>query len=187
MGMTKGVSTNNYLAFVRARAPGALLERVKAEMDESAREALFSKPLVPSEPVDYGAVVQLLVAADKVVGKGDLALVREAARSNQETNLRGVYRALLPFASTEFIIKMASKLWTRYHDTGSVSVERLGPTKAGLILRDYPGIPRHHAPEIEGAFEGILGVAGTRVERIVHTACVNRGDPLCKWEISWSA
>ena len=185
MGKTKGVTALNYLAYVKKRATGDKLDRIMAEMDPAARKLLFESPIAAGDFVDYAAVMQMLLAADRLLGKGDLNLLREASQHNQISNLNGIYKALLPFASAEFIIKNAAKLWQRYHDTGSVTTEMLAKTKLLLTLHDYPNIPLHHGPEIEGAFEGLLILAKAKVAAVTHTQCVNQGAPTCQWEICW--
>jgi len=186
MGKTKGVTANNYLRYVAAHATPQQLEEVKGRLDPAARTALYGGPLAAGALVDYGAVMQLLLAADKVVGKGDLDLLRQASRKNQEVNLNGVYKALLPFASPAFILEHASKLWQRYHDTGRLTAQKIAPGRVSIVLHDYPDIPLHHGPEIEGAFEGLLILAKAKLEKTVHTRCVNQGAPECEWEVAWT-
>lgn len=100
--------------------------------------------------------------------------------------LDGIYRTLLPLVSLEFLVRRASKLWQRYHDTGHMTCERAGENELQIILRDYPDIPKHHAPEIEGAFEALLHVAKVKEVRIAHTECANRGGTCCRWSLGWT-
>ena len=186
MGKTKGVTANNYLRLVAERSTPSQLEQIKAQLSPAAIAALYGAPIPAVAFVDYGAVMQLLLAADKVIGKADLALLREASFKNQESNLNGIYKALLPFASPVFILQQASKLWQRYHDTGRVTAERVSPNHVIIKLLDYPGIPQHHGPEIEGAFEGLLHHAKVKAVTTQHTKCVNQGAPHCEWELTWT-
>ncbi len=185
MGKTKGVTANNYLRYLESRATPAQLDQIKSQLDPGARQALYGAPIPAGAFVDYGAVMQLLLAADKLLGKGDLALLRDASHQNQVNNLNGVYKALLPFASPAFILQQASKLWQRYHDTGRVTAEKVAPGRVIIKLLDYPDIPLHHGPEIEGAFEGLLQVAKARHVATRHTQCVNQGAGWCEWEVTW--
>jgi hypothetical protein len=185
MGKTKGLTANNYVAYVTERATAEQLERIKGQLGEAARALLFETPILAMSYVDYGAVIELLLAADKVMGKGDLELLRDASRQNQRKNLGGIYRTLVSLASPDFVIERASKLWERYHDTGRLSAEKYGTHAVKLTLRDYPGIPMHHGPEIEGAFEELINLTGAKKESIIHTQCVNLGDPVCAWDIKW--
>ena len=93
----------------------------------------------------------------------------------------------MPLVSVEFLVSQASKLWRRYHDTGRMTCERTGATEVQLTLWDYPAIPPHHAPEIEGAFEALLAVAKVKNPRIQHTQCTERGDPHCRWALTWTS
>lgn len=186
MGKTKGVTANNYLRLVAERATPAQFEQIKSLLSPPALAALYGSPIAAVAFVDYPAVMQLLVAADKVLGKGDLALLREASFKNQEANLNGVYKALLPFASPAFILQQASKLWQRYHDTGRLTAEKVGPGRVTIKLVDYKDIPPHHGPEIEGAFEGLLHFAKAQGVGTRHTRCVLDGAPWCEWDVTWS-
>ncbi|MGC4121229.1 MAG: hypothetical protein QM765_42965 [Myxococcales bacterium] len=185
MGMTKGITANNYLRLVAERSTAAQLEQIKAQLPPGGLATLYGAPIPAAGFVDYGAVMQLLLAADKVLGKGDLAFLREASFKNQDANLNGVYKALLPFASPAFILQQASKLWRRYHDTGRLTAERTGPAGVVVRLLDYKDIPPHHGPEIEGAFEGLLHHAKAKGVTTRHTQCVLDGAPWCEWQVSW--
>lgn len=187
MGNTKGATANNYLAYIDTRADDAAWARIKERMRPESRRVLLDEPVLTMSFVDYAAVMDLLLAADAVVGEGDRRLLREASHDNQVRNLNGIYRALLPLVSAEYLVKRASKLWERYHDTGQMKASPLGPGEVELVLSRYPDIPEHHAEEIEGAFEGLLELGKVASPRIEHTRCVSRGDPDCRWHIRWQA
>lgn len=185
MGKLKAISAINYIQYIKERTSDAEFETIKGQLSDTAQQTLFGHVLMPMTFIDYDTVLQLMVSADKVIGKGDLKLIRDASHHNQKTNFNSIYRVLLPFFSPKFLVERASSLWGTYHDTGRLTAEVNGERALKVTLHDYPGIPRHHAPEVEGAFVSLLEMAKVRSVKIIHTKCASRNDPVCEWAITW--
>lgn len=188
MGKTKGLTASNYLEYIRSQASPAQLEEIRTRMTPESREELMERAILPISWVEYAAVIDLLNAADVVLGSGDRQLLRELSARNQRENLHGVYRAMLRLLSIPFLIEQGSRLWRKYHACGSMRVQRLsgnGSQAVRVLLVDYPSIPEGHEAEIEGAFQSLVTMAGAKWVSFEHETCVLRGDAECSWRIAW--
>lgn len=185
MPNTKAVHLKSYLEFLHERVGENGAERVLAALTPEDREVL-ARPSLSNEWLDCDLWWRLLTTADRVLGRGDLQLVREIGAFDAKRNLNGVYRVFLSFLRPEFIMSRASLIWKQYYDTGRIEVVRVGKQDAEFRLLEFPGLPLHHEVELIGWMEEALRMTGRSRTQLEHPGpCLARGDAYCQFLARW--
>jgi hypothetical protein len=131
---------------------------------------------------------ELLIAVDRVRGRGDLSHCREVmGPSSAEKDLQGgVYQALLKAGDPGRTLQSFPTLWSLYHDSGIVSVDVEAPGITTLFLEGF-GLPSAAlCATSEGWMLEAVRLAGGASPAVVHDACVSRGAGSCRFRVSWN-
>lgn len=185
MPNTKTVHLKSYLAFLHERGGADDVERVLAELTPEDREIAVHASQA-GEWLDCDRWWRLLTTADRVLGCGDLQLVREIGAFDAKRNLSGVYRVFLSFLTPDFIMSRASLIWKQYYDTGRIEVVRIGKQDAEFRLLEFPGLPLRHEAELIGWMEEAIRMTGRPRTRLEHPGpCLARGDAYCQFLVRW--
>jgi hypothetical protein len=161
------------------------LERVKAALSPQDLQALFGTRVLSSTWVDYNAAIRFILTADRVLGKGDLQVVRDAGRYCAQHNFSGIYKFFISLTSPRFILDNAHHVWRLYHDAGNVTIEWCGEKNATLFIRDFPDMPLHHEWDTIPTLEETIRMSGGKNVVILHPQCLARGDEYCLADVSW--
>jgi hypothetical protein len=145
---------------------------------------------------DYFALLEALVKTidPKTVG-GDVwryfakfSVQRDIAGVDDggaPTEAKGVYRnfASSSFADPEQLFKRAVRLWSQYHDSGTMQISG-GRARTNSVIVQLVGfsIPVEGFVRLQGYYLEEFGrVLGVAIESKV-TKSTARGQPLCEWE-----
>lgn len=184
MGKVRWINWKYAEEFVRSKAAPEQVERIFATLSEADRQEL-TRPYQPDAWVDYGAHIRFLVAADRIIGRGDLALLREEGIYGGNRGLNSVYKIFMVFAKPQYLLKRTAQIWGQYYDRGSARVRDVGERTASISVTDYPDIPLHHDVENMGWMEEALKLCGCRSPRVTHPKCLARGDEECLFVAAW--
>jgi len=130
---------------------------------------------------------ELLIAADRIHGQGDLRHCREVMgpHSAEKDLLGGVYQALLKAGDPGRTLQSFPTLWSLYHDTGTVSVEAEESGNTTLYLEGF-GLPSAAlCATSEGWMLEAVRLAGGASPAVVHDACVSRAAFACRFRVTW--
>jgi hypothetical protein len=127
----------------------------------------------------------LLVAADRVLGKGDLAFCRTLGKVAARETLESTYKAALVRGDVVASLRVISVSWSFMHNTGRVTVETPSEHVVRMTLRDFghPSLPL--CVVFAGWIEGKVEMAGGRA-RVIEEKCRLRGDEGCVYAVHWS-
>lgn len=131
---------------------------------------------------------ELLIAMDRIRGRGDLRHCREVlGPASAAKDLQGgVYQALLKAGDPARTLQSLPILWSLYHDTGILSVEAGETGNTTLFLEEF-GLPSAAlCATTEGWMLEAVRLAGGASPAVVHDACVSRGAGTCSFRVSWS-
>jgi len=185
MGNLKGAGWKATCEYLIKVGGSDALDRVKAALTPEDR-AIFSKPILPITWLDYSAFMRFMLLADKVLGKGDMQIVKDASVYSAQQDLRGIYKIFISFTSPEFIIKNVGVMWRQYYDSGSITVEGKQEKSGALKLVNFPDIPLHHDADQLPYMEECLRLSGAKNVRGSHPKCIARGDDCCIFRFSWA-
>jgi hypothetical protein len=127
----------------------------------------------------------LLIAADGVLGKGDLALCRTLGRVAARATLESLYKSVVVPGDVLASLRLVSMSWSFMHNTGTVTVEAPSERLVRMTVRDF-GLPSLPVCIVfAGWIEGKVEVAGGRAE-VVEEKCRLRGQEACVYAIHWT-
>jgi hypothetical protein len=184
MARVKGFAIRGLLKSVKES--GGSVPAVLASLPEMEREP-FGRQIVASEWYPYAAFVGLVRAIDRIQGKGDLLHARELGRAAAARDLGGTFRIISAVTSPKFLIERGHMFWSKYCDTGRLSLSASRERFFVGRLEGFPEIDRAHCLLIEGWLEGLgqaLGAVGMASRQV---RCVHRGDAACEFEGTWDA
>lgn len=162
------------------------LAKLSAALDDETR-ALFEKRtnILAFTWLDYGAYMKILLMADKVLGRGDFEVVKQANYYGARHDLKGVYKIIVSLVSPKTAIAAASKLIKQYYDKGNLFLENVKSNSVTIIIEGAEDIPLHHDIEMGSYGAEVLRMAGAKNVTFTHPQCMARGDPRCRFEVSW--
>ncbi len=182
MGEVKGAGVVYLRSQLKAKGPDIL--------------AAFLKQLTPDEQKRFNSVIHI----SKIPIDFAIKLVNSAApllypklspeKASWQYNydmaqdqMNGVYKVILRFATPEFVISQAAKVWSTIHSDGHVQcIEHRDIFSAEFILLDYPHIPKSFLPMVSAYLVGILELTGVKNTK-VNTDFSNNQKWI--WYVSW--
>jgi uncharacterized protein (TIGR02265 family) len=183
LASVKGTAVDASLRYVRERFGEAALAAILGALPAEDRAALGPGVLASSwYPMD--AFLRFMQEAERQVGPQEPDVVRRMGRTSSEYSLKGVYKVFFKFGSPEFIISRAAGVFGSYYDTGEMTVVDSAAKHAVIELAAFAGAPQF-CERVYGWMERTLELAGARKVELAHSACVHRGDALCRYEATW--
>lgn len=130
--------------------------------------------------------VLLDTMTESIVGQEREQLVRDGSAAIMNSTLHGVHRVLFSWMATpERYVKFADRLWSTYHDTGSLASEFI---EDGLVHSRICGWRGHHRLICElnsAASKPIYEAMGCREVVVRRVGCVADGASACETEVRW--
>jgi hypothetical protein len=160
-------------------------EKLKAALDDKTRELFESNYVLPFSWIDYGTYIKTMVTADKVIGRGDFELIKQINYFTARQDIKGVYKFIVSLLSPKTVIQAAGILFKQIFNKGTLVLENLTSNSATIVMKEVDDIPLHHDVDQGAYIEEILKIAGAKNPTFTHPQCMARGDPCCRFEISW--
>ncbi len=161
------------------------LEKVLGAMDPADRD-LLSKPMVAASwGPDFNVYMRFILTADKILGKGNMALLPQACTYHftRDTKLYALFFKVL---NTETIFQSVSVLWkTYFNPCGQFKVVNVGKKHIQIHLTEFPDMPINHEVYHSQYMVKVLEVTGAKNFKVAHPECTARGDKQCLWDMTW--
>ena len=184
MSNVKGAAVTARLRFLRERHGDAGVRRLLDEISAVSREVLEARVL-PQAWVPYDVFVDLGVVADRLFGRGDLALCEEMGRYAAEVNLPTLYRLFYRLGSVQYIFRRAAQLWSVHYDSGQLAAIEEGTGGARLEIVDFERPHRVHCLSVLGWAARSVELSGGVVHKAEEERCRTRGDESCEMVLRW--
>lgn len=181
---TIGIGWVTFLNYLNENFTPAQIEKLKSKLDDKAKD-LFEKKVIATAWIDYSVYIKILVIADKILGKGDLDLIRQVNYYQARREVKGVLRILVSLLSPHTVIKSSLKLWTQYYDKGKITTVNITNHSVTFKIEDAQDIPLYHDVELEAYFEELMRMAGAKNIKWNNQKCIARGDSYCLSECTW--
>ena len=181
----KGTAVQSSLRYVRERFGEDPLARVIEALPEGDRAA-FGHGVLASSWYGMDAFLRFMQEAERQLRAQEPDVVRKMGRASCDYGVTGVYKIFFKVGSPG-VHHLAgrpgsSRATTTRASCGSRRPARSGrwPSSSGL----EGGAPQF-CERIFGWMQRTLELAGAKNLRSAHSACVHRGDPVCRFEGSW--
>jgi hypothetical protein len=113
-------------------------------------------------------------------------LHREMGRAAAEYGLTTIHKLFFKVGSPQFIISRVANVWRTYNSSGDMTAPLCEHGHAIVELAGFAEPARELCERLPGFFERTVELSGGREVRLVHAQCVNRGEPVCRFEAWWS-
>ncbi|MEW6515569.1 MAG: hypothetical protein AB1439_01510 [candidate division FCPU426 bacterium] len=136
------------------------LERVKAALAPADQQELFGRAVLPVSWVDLGAIMSFMLAADRLLAKGDKGLIGDVMRYKAQKEFTGIYRFFLSLASPKTIMRRASVIWKKMYSEGEAVVLNETKTSIDIKVTELKTQPPYHDLSVVAYAEEVMRIAG---------------------------
>jgi len=179
----KGAVLKARLDYVEKFFGEAGCSRLFASLSPDARAAIEHGVLISSwYPVSL--YVEMLIAIDRLFGKGDLELCRVMGNYSARVGLSSVYESFGKQRDAHFANRMTPILWKQYYDTGEMQAEAVGEGKAIVRVRDFPEPHRALCLGTLGWLQAANEIWGVQGAQVTEEKCMALGDPHCEFIVT---
>jgi hypothetical protein len=185
MPLLKGSAWLINLDFVREKYGPEALDKVLKAMQPEDRDVLSKPILAASWGPDFTVFMRFILKADKVLGRGDMSLLPEAAANHFKRDTK-FYSMLMGFFSAETLLKNVPVLWKTYlKPPGEPKTFEISPKHWNIQLRNFENMPLYHDRYHTQYAVSIGVVAKCKNYQVRHVLCTARGDQECLWDVTW--
>lgn len=185
MAQVKGSAVTSRVRYVRERFGETAYRRLRDSLSPEHREILDGRVL-PHAWVPYELFIAFNVEADRMFGKGDLALCFEMAKYGAEVNLPTLYRIFYRLNTPQFIFRKAARLWEVHYDSGKLIPVDETEHSIGIRIEDFAEPHRAHCLSVLGWAVRSTELSGAMVKDYAEDRCRTRGDVACEMRLSWT-
>lgn len=184
MSKVKGSAVTSRVRYVRDRFGEAAYRRLRDALTPE-HQALLDARVLPHEWVPYDLFIALNVEADRMFGKGDLALCFEMGKYSAETNLPTLYRIFYRVSTPQFIFKKAAKLWEVHYSSGRLVPLDGSESSMRIRIEEFAEPHAAHCLSVLGWAVRSVELSGANVTGYAEERCRTRGDDACEMLVSW--
>ena len=177
----KGVGFANLKGYAESKHGEGAWQKVLARLEPADREVVTSAIAVGwYETLLFARVLR---AADAVLGRGNLGLMREIGAWEAEQDFNRVMRVFLRILTPEQVFKAEARLWRHFQDSG---IWTMTPVASGIDgdLRGW-AVDEALYLELSGYLARLLEYAGGKDVVVTHSKCRSRGHDVCRFENRW--
>jgi uncharacterized protein (TIGR02265 family) len=186
MPNVKGTSIAARLDYVRRRGGEEAVAAILGELsDKSEVDQIRVTGPLKSAWYPFRMFVELIEAIDRKFGKGDGSLIEDLGAEVARTDLKTVYKVFYRIASPNFVVSKATQVWSRYYDSGELTVLQNDPGKVRIELRSFASPNKTHCQSVTGWMRETLHMSGAQECQVTHPRCRTRGDAICEYVATW--
>jgi hypothetical protein len=178
----KGAGFNAQLKAITDLYGEAGLKKVIAGSSDEFKE-WAKKKVLENEWIPDRVGAEGLSQADRILGKGDLSLVRKLGYLIAKDNLSGIYKVFIRLTTIESLLKRADVVWKKYYSDGFIEILTQEPNHYIFEIVNYQPYPSTCTALLGwlDTFFEVYKLKGTAT----HIECKNRGGKRCIFELTW--
>jgi hypothetical protein len=184
MANCKGLAVNMRLAYAERFHGQEGLAQLVASLTPEHRATIEARVL-PHAWVPMDLFIALNVNADRLFGKGDLALCQGMGAWAAEKSLPTLFRIFYRLGTPMFIFGKAAKLWSQHYDSGWLEPMSPGPNEVHLLLHELQQPHRAHCLSVLGWAARSIEMSGGTLAGAEELRCRTRGDDVCDLSLRW--
>jgi hypothetical protein len=191
IGNVKGsifVHTRGYTIKVHGES---VWKEILSHLSEKDREILEGS-LTKADWYPVPLLNRLISVYDNMFGNGDFKSIVPIAEYIAEQDLGPVFDIFVNLKSPPFVLSSAPSLWSRYFDTGEVSIETADDDKRyyKIVLKEIADENRVSGQALctygnPTWLKSALIMAGAKSVTMSHTDCRYKGASSCALEVWW--
>ena len=181
----KGSAFTSRILWVRLHHGEAGIERMSRKVSPHLGEVLRAGAVM-SRWYPFEMFIELNLGLDRMFGTGDMSLIKALGRHGADANLTTIYRLFYKVGTVKWLLARAPRLWGMHYDSGTLHVDTYPGREAGLRIEGFSDPHRAHCLSVWGWTERSVELSGGGNVRSEETACRVRGDPSCRFLISWA-
>jgi predicted hydrocarbon binding protein len=182
MSKVKGGKLSSKLAFVKEAHGQAALDKLIASFPADDQAQL--KFVLEASWYSFDLYERLIRAVGQVAGAGDESIYTKMGHHSAERALKGTYRAFVGKNPTD-LLQRSAQMHKMRNDPAEMEVIVDGATRCVVKIMQ-PKSTVEICKVSKAFYERSIELAGGRDVHVRETECTGRGDPLCRFEISWS-
>jgi hypothetical protein len=181
----KGTALSSAERYVREQFGEPAWRRVLATLAPEDRQQIENGVLV-SAWYPFALFMRIVRELEAQFGARVPRLHREMGRAAAEYGLTTFYKVFFKVGSPQFIISRVASVWRTYNSSGELTAPVSEKGHAVVELSGFAEPARELCERLPGFFERTVELSGGRDVKLVHSLCVNRGEPVCRFEAWWS-
>lgn len=180
----KGAAITARLRFVRERYGDAGFARLLGALTPATRAAIEGKVLAQAW-APFEVFIEVGEVADRLFGRGDLALCLAMGRFAAEVNLPTLYKLFYRLGSPLYIFRRAAQLWSVHYDSGQLAAMEIADRAVRLEIVGFASPHRVHCLSVLGWATRSIEMSGGTVISAEEVRCRARGEETCEIVLSW--
>lgn len=184
MANVKGFSYNNLCTYIVEHEGPAALEDLKKSMP-AQWQGLMGRKIDNDEWIDVFAYYTLFRKYIDAHHGGDVRKAMLPSQYSVKRNMTTLHKVFFKFGNIGFVIKMATFLFRKYFDEGSIKILK---NEAGLVTGELVDFPVKDAVSCYSAMGGMMGgleASGGKNVRADHSMCIHSGGTRCYFEFRY--
>lgn len=168
-------------AFFGSEGTAPLIERAGSELRDVLTNHGSRDAWVPAR-----LLVEAIVAADSIAGRGDYAACWGIGRFIAKKEIGPVYEIALKILRPSMIVSLAPGLFsTHFKDAGRVTTIQTGERALVVSFLQFPDPHPALCLGLAGWMEGWLGLRQRSAISVEHVGCRCQEAPSCDYAVSW--
>jgi hypothetical protein len=180
----KGTAVRSTPLYVRQRF-GERYDEWLDSLSEASRSILQHKISTNSWYDLNDAYIQPTYRLCELFYEGEARAAWEIGRFSAEYALWGLYRVFVRFGSPTYLIRRASEIFSTYYRPSKLSVDFDGPTRARMIIEEFPQIADVIEYRIGGWMERALEISGCSDVQSQIKRSMAQGDEVTEYVGGW--
>lgn len=139
----------------------------------------------PGGWLPFELLVESVVLADQMFGKGDLALAWDMGVFAATNDLPVWKQLVMKRVNPSTLLTLASSAWSHHYDRGRLMSRVTGPRGLFITIADFPSPHRAHCLSVAGWMLGSLKMGPRKNAQVRELACRAAGNHSCDFQLNW--
>ncbi len=178
------ISCKNYLT---KRFSDKDLLKLKDVLSENNYNILFHAEGEKEYPLND--FIEINKAICKIFSDGNTNILREIGRQSATDAVKGVLKAFFKFGSPQFIMKLATEVFSKYYNTGKLIYVESTKNSVVADLQDFKIDNKEDmefiCKRVEGWIERSIEISAGKGMKTIQTKCMAKGDESCMFYTEW--
>jgi hypothetical protein len=183
MAKVKGVALMSRVNLLKKAFGEPAWSKVLEQLTPESRE-IIDRGLLASSWYPEELYRDMNVAIEKALEPGIPNINLKLGELSAEEVLTGIYSSKVK-DGVEQTIARGPMLWSTFHDTGEVGIEKISENTIRIRITGYAMPHRQHCKGLGSWFQTMVALSGGKNASNRELKCVSKGDSICEWELRW--